>query len=69
MKTPTCGNCEEIMCPDDSPQCGHPMVYVNHSTNKHHVTLETPACGYYHAAVNAKTYRVTLSELSESEQK
>jgi hypothetical protein len=42
----TCGKCDEFF--KDSEQCGHPMVYLNHSDNIHRTKADTEACGFYH---------------------
>lgn len=40
-----CGTCSEMM--RTLGQCGHPMVYLNHTTNIYLVKETTPACGFY----------------------
>jgi hypothetical protein len=40
-----CGNCSEFF--PGLSQCGHPMVYLNHTTNEFATTDETKGCGFY----------------------
>ena len=41
----TCGRCREIL--ESIEQCGHPMVYLNHTNNEYPVKKDTPACGFF----------------------
>lgn len=43
----TCKTCKDILRCGESPQCGNPMVYLNHTDNTYKVTDDTPACGFY----------------------
>lgn len=42
----TCNDCVEFL--RNSEQCGHPMVYLNHTTNVHKTDKETKACGFFY---------------------
>lgn len=47
----TCGKCSDFF--NDLNQCGHPMVYLNHTTNVHKTTAETKAC-YFFSRIKSK---------------
>lgn len=41
----TCGQCVEFL--PTIKQCGQPMVYLDHESNKYYTTADAKSCGYF----------------------